>query len=124
MNGLDERSEKKLLGVHEKLVLVVRRAREISEIEFIVTEGMRSVERQKELFAKGASKTMNSKHLVGRAVDLAPVIGGEIRWDWPPFYRIADAMKKAAKELNVSLVWGGDWKTFKDGPHYELGEKE
>ena len=63
---------------------------------------------------------MNSRHLTGHAVDLAPYIGGEIRWDWPPFHHIAAAMKAAAAELAVPLTWGGDWKTFKDGPHFEL----
>ena len=121
---LNERSKKTLNGVNEKLVRIVVRAAELSTVEFIVTEGMRTVERQKELYAKGASQTMNSKHLVGRAVDLAPVIGGKVRWDWPPFYTLAKAMKDAAKELGVSIVWGGDWKSFKDGPHFELVEGE
>ena len=121
---LNERSKKTLNGVNEKLVRIVARAAELSPVEFIVTEGMRTVERQKELYAKGASQTMNSKHLVGRAVDLAPVIGGKVRWDWPPFYTLAKAMKDAAKELGVSIVWGGDWKSFKDGPHFELGANE
>jgi peptidoglycan LD-endopeptidase CwlK len=121
---MNERSEKALVGVNDKLVKIVRRASELSELPFIVTEGMRSVERQKVLMAKGASRTMNSKHLTGRAVDLAPILEGEVRWDWPLFYKLADAMKQAAKELNVAIVWGGDWKTFKDGPHFELGAKE
>lgn len=121
---LSDKSKKKLIGVNEKLVRVVVRALELSEVDFVVVEGVRSVERQKELVAAGASTTMNSKHIVGRAVDLAPYIGGQVRWDWPPFYKIASAMKQAAKELNVSIVWGGDWKSFKDGPHFQLGENE
>lgn len=121
---LTERSEKALVGVNDKLVRVVRKAIEISSVPFIVTEGIRSLERQKLLYAKKATTTMNSKHLVGRAVDLAPVLEGEVRWDWPLFYKLADAMKQAAEELNVTIVWGGDWKTFKDGPHFELGANE
>lgn len=121
---LSDKSKKKLTGVNEKLVRVVVRALELSEVDFVVVEGVRSVDRQKELVAAGASTTMNSKHIVGRAVDLAPYIGGQVRWDWPPFYKIASAMKQAAKELNVSIVWGGDWKSFKDGPHFQLGENE
>lgn len=121
---LSDKSKKKLTGVNEKLVRVVVRALELSEVDFVVVEGVRTVERQKELVAAGASTTMNSKHIVGRAVDLAPYIGGQVRWDWPPFYKIASAMKQAAKELNVSIVWGGDWKSFKDGPHFQLGENE
>lgn len=114
------RSQANLSGVHADLVRVVRRALEISAVDFAVTEGLRTVERQRQLVAKGASRTMNSRHITGHAVDLAPFIDGAIRWDWPPFYQIADAMKTAAGELGVALVWGGDWVTFKDGPHFEL----
>jgi peptidoglycan L-alanyl-D-glutamate endopeptidase CwlK len=114
--------DKKLQGVNSKLVAIVELASKSSP--FVVVEGIRTVERQKELVAKGASKTMNSKHLVGRAVDLAPTIGGQIRWDWPLFYPMAEAVKDAAKELGITIVWGGDWKTFKDGPHFELGDNE
>jgi peptidoglycan L-alanyl-D-glutamate endopeptidase CwlK len=121
---LNERSEKALIGVHPKLVEIARRASETSEVEFIITEGVRTVERQKQLFAKGATRTMESKHLIGRAFDVAAVIDGEVRWDWPLYSKIATAIKAAAKEKGVVIVWGGDWKTFKDGPHFELGAKE
>lgn len=116
---LNVRSEKNLVGVHDDLVKVVRRAAELTEVDFIVTEGLRTKERQKELFDKGASKTMNSRHLTGHAVDLAAVVGHEVRWDWPLYHKLAKAMKAAAAELGVSMVWGGDWR-FKDGPHFEL----
>ena len=118
-----ERSEGKLVGVHIHLVNVVRRALELSTVDFAVVEGLRTKERQRELVASGASKTLNSRHLTGHAVDLAPYIAGEIRWDWPPFHRIATAMKGAARELGVEVVWGGDWTNFKDGPHWELSRK-
>lgn len=114
------RSEKNMIGVQPALVAVVRRALELSTVDFVVIEGLRTRERQKELFNKGASQTMNSRHLTGHAVDIAPYIDGQVRWDWPPFYKLADAMKTAADELGVKLVWGGDWQNFKDGPHYEL----
>lgn len=117
---LSPRSEKNLHGVHPKLVAVVRLAATISEIDFIVTEGVRALERQKELYAKGASTTMNSKHLTGHAVDLAALIGNEVRWDWPLYGKLAAAMKQAAAELGVTITWGGDWVTFKDGPHFEI----
>ena len=117
---LNERSEKALVGVHPDLVAVVRRAAEIMPGGFIITEGMRTKERQRELFAKGLSKTMNSRHLVGLAVDFAPLVDGQVTWKWPAFKPVADAFKAAAKELDIAIEWGGDWKRFKDGPHIEL----
>lgn len=116
---LNVRSEKNLVGVHPDLVKVVRKAAELSEVEFIVTEGLRTLERQKELVAKGASQTLNSRHLTGHAVDLAAVVGTEVRWDWPLYDKLAVAMKQAAKELGIDIEWGGDWK-FRDGPHFQL----
>lgn len=120
---LTDRSLKALKGVHPDLVRVVKRAAEISPTPFIVTEGVRTVARQRELFASGASKTMASRHLRGHAIDFVPVVGGKITWKWPAFLPVADAFKKAAAELKVPIVWGGDWKTFKDGPHIELSRK-
>lgn len=117
---LSPRSEKNLVGVHERLVAVVRRAAEISDLDFIVTEGLRTLERQKELYAKGASQTMKSKHLTGHAVDLAALVGTEVRWDWPLYAKLAGAMKAAAEELGTTITWGGDWTSFKDGPHFEI----
>ena len=117
---LNARSEKALVGVHPDLVAVVRRAAEILPGGFIVTEGMRTKERQRELFAKGLSKTLNSRHLVGLAVDFAPLVDGQVTWKWPAFKPVADAFKAAAKELKTPIVWGGDWPRFRDGPHIEL----
>ena len=119
MYKLSQRSLNNLKGVHPDLIAVVKRAIEITSVDFSVIEGVRTIERQKELFSRGASKTMRSRHLTGHAVDLAAWVGG-IRWDWPLYHKIAAAMKAAARELNVSLEWGGDWKTFKDGPHFQL----
>lgn len=117
------RSEKSLQGVHPDLVRVARRALELAQVDFIVTEGLRTRKRQEQLVAQGASKTMNSRHLTGHAIDVAPVINGVVRWDWPPFHDIAKAMKQSASELGVAIVWGGDWRTFKDGPHFELDRR-
>ncbi|QKN86299.1 peptidoglycan hydrolase [Yersinia phage vB_YenM_636] len=121
---LGSRSLQRLQGVHPDLVKVVKRAIEISPVDFTVTEGLRTLERQKELFAKGASKTMRSRHLTGHAVDILPLVGGKVSWDWKYYYPMADAMKQAAKELGVNIEWGGDWKTFKDGPHFQLPHAE
>lgn len=120
---LDERSLKNLVGVHPELVRVVHRAAELSDVDFVVTEGLRTMKRQRELVAAGASKTLRSRHLTGHAIDFAPVVGGEVTWKWPPFHLIADAFKRAAQELGVAIVWGGDWLRFKDGPHIELDRK-
>lgn len=123
---IDVRSEKALAGVHPDLVKVVRRAwqildeRECRALSFIVTEGLRTREKQAQLLKAGASRTTNSRHLTGHAVDLAATVNGNVRWDWPLYHDLAAAMKQAAKELGVPIIWGGDWKSFKDGPHYEL----
>ena len=124
---LNERSEKNLIGVHADLVKVVRRADELAEAEgldFIVTEGLRTMKRQRELVAAGASKTMKSRHLTGHAIDFAPLIAGEVTWKWPPFIALAAMFKKAAAELGIAIAWGGDWKSFKDGPHVELDRSQ
>lgn len=113
-------SKNNLKGVHPDLVKVVERAISLSTIDFRVIEGLRSKQRQVELVNKGASKTLNSRHITGHAVDVAALVGGTVRWDWPLYDKIANAFKQASKELNIPIVWGGDWKTFKDGPHFEL----
>lgn len=115
------RSLRNLRGVHPDLVRVMERALQISPLDFIVIEGLRTPERQRELVASGASKTMNSRHLTGHAVDLLPIgPGGKAAFDWPLYHQLAPAVKAAARELGVPIVWGGDWSTFKDGPHFEL----
>jgi len=120
---LTPRSLTALKGVHPDLVRVVKRASELSPTPFIVTEGLRTLTRQKELVAKGASKTMNSRHLTGHAIDFVPVVGGKITWKWPAFGPVASAFKQASRELGIPIAWGGDWRTFKDGPHIELSRK-
>lgn len=120
---LGKRSKQRLEGLHADLVSVVELAITKTSIDFTVLEGMRTVERQRELVAKGASTTMNSRHLDGHAVDLGAYVDGTVRWDWPLYHKIADAMKEAALELKVDMDWGGDWKSFPDGPHYQLSWK-
>lgn len=120
MNTLSDKSIRKLNGVNPLLVSVVKRAIEISSVDFGVTEGLRSFERQREMVRTKKSQTMNSKHLTGRAVDLVAWINGTISWEWKYYVEIAKAMKQAAKELNVDIEWGGDWKTLKDGVHFQL----
>lgn len=122
MSELDARSMGRLADIHPDLKSVVKLAfaKMPDGVSFIVTEGLRTLMRQSELVKAGASQTMKSRHLNGYAVDLAATIGGEVRWDWPLYNKIAIAMKSAAKELNIPLEWGGDWKSLKDGPHFQL----
>lgn len=143
---LSQRSLDRLDGVHPDLVRVVKRAIGLTEVDFAILEGKRSRDRQHKLFRSGASQTMNSRHLTGHAVDLGAWIDGAVRWDWPPYYRIAEAVRQAAVAEGVPLVWGAAWgrlltdfdtaeaasdsyvderraaggRPFLDGPHYEL----
>ena len=117
---LGHRSLARLEGVHLDLVRVVKKAAAMSPLDFTVLEGLRTLERQKQLSQLGATKTLNSRHLTGHAVDLAPMIGGAVSWDWPLYHRLAKIIKEAAVAENVPIEWGGDWRTFKDGPHWQL----
>ena len=117
---LGKRSLSNLEGVHPDLVKVVNRAIELTQVDFTVIEGLRTKERQAQLLKEKKTTTSNSRHLTGHAVDLAAWVDNTVSWEWKYYYQIADAMKKAASELNVSIEWGGDWKKFKDGPHFEL----
>ena len=143
---LSKTSLDRLVGVHPKLVDVVTCAIEMTSVDFMVLEGVRSKARQAQLVAAGASKTMNGRHLTGHAVDLGAMVAGSVRWDWPLYYKVAQAMQWASRELSVPIVWGGVWdkhltdigdpatavaayvarrqalgkKAFIDGPHFEL----
>lgn len=148
MFGFSKKSKDKLIGIHPDLVRVVNRAIELSMVDFSVFEGMRTKERQVMLVKSGASTTMNSRHLTGHAVDLVAYVGGDLSWDWPLSYKIAEAVQAASRELNVKIVWGGVWdklitdyrspsaasadyaarrraakkRVFIDGPHFELSK--
>lgn len=128
---LSAKSRAKLVGVRPELVRVVERAIQITTVDFIVVAGARTQAEQDALYAQGRTKpgpkvtwTRNSRHIGGYAVDLAPYVNGGIEWDnsgrmglWP---RLADAMKSAARECGVQLIWGGDWVKTPDRPHFEL----
>lgn len=120
MNEFSERSNSKLEGVDERLIRIATLALQLSPVDFGITEGVRTLERQKELVKAGASRTLKSKHLEGKAIDVVAYVGGKVAWDWPLYEKIAKAFKQAAAELEISIKWGGDWATFKDGPHFEL----
>ena len=146
--NLSKRSLGKLEGVDDKLVSVVKRAIELTKIDFGVTYGMRTVAEQEKLVAAGRSQTMKSKHLDGRAVDLMAYVDGKGCWELNVYDDLCDAMKEAAKELGVAVKWGAAWsegdirtyegtsedammkyvdlrrsqgrRPFIDGPHFEL----
>ena len=120
MFTFSHRSLNSLTGLHPDLIKVVERALEISPVDFTVVEGLRSKQRQKDLFDAGKSKTLNSRHLTGHAVDLVALDKGKMTWVWRPYEQIADAMKAAAEESDIDIEWGGDWASFKDGPHFQL----
>lgn len=115
---MDERSKDRLKEVDSKLAQVVELAYYTSPIKFKVTEGIRTKERQEELVKKKLSKTMKSKHLTGRAVDVAAIVNGSISWDMKYYKEIAIYMKRAAEQLGVKIECGADWGW--DGPHIEL----
>jgi len=144
-----------LEGVHPQIVAVVRAAIQITTQDFSVHDGLRTAAEQAEYVRRGVSKTMASKHMrqadgYGHAVDLVPYINGQLRWEWKPIYQIARAVRVAAAERGVKLIWGGVWdrdfekleptasgleiavqnytarrraagkSAFIDGPHFEL----
>ena len=124
MFKLGPRSQMRLKGVHPDLVKVVERAIEITTVDFTVLEGVRDPMRQKKLVEAGSSLTLNSRHITGPAVDLGAWVDDQVDWSWPLYHKIAAAMKEAAKQVGVPIEWGGDWKSFKDGPHFQLPKKE
>lgn len=113
------RSRAALQGVDLKLVAICDRALELSPTDFLITEGLRTRERQQALVARGASKTLNSRHLTGHAIDFAPIVNGAVSWAHKDFVPVADAFKAAAAELGTPIVWGGDWR-WRDSTHIEL----
>lgn len=148
---LDAASEKKLKQAHPDLVKIVRRAAELTTCDFVVGETGRSIEQQKKNVAKGVSQTLKSRHIIGKsgvacAVDLLATVDGKVTWAWPPYFKVAEAMKKAAKLENIRIEWGGCWDrtlndlgdlekesagyvqrrkkmgkgAFLDGPHFQL----
>lgn len=152
---LSKRSMSRLEGVREDLHSTVLKAIQLSRCDFGVSCGVRSIEEQKALLAKGASQTMASKHLIqddgySHAVDLICYIDGRVSWALNLYDDIADAMKEAADELDVGIVWGAAWhikdlrnfegtmedamneyidlrrsqgrRPFIDGPHFQLSE--
>ena len=120
MRRYSKRSLNNLKGIHPDLRRVIDRALQESPLDFIVIEGLRTMQRQRELYASGASKTMNSRHLTGHAVDLLPIGKDGAAFAWPLYDKLGPAVKAAADAEGVQIEWGGDWTKFRDGPHFQL----
>ncbi len=127
MYKLSKSSSGNLSGVHPDLIRVVHLALTYSEIDFGVSQGVRTVEQQNENIEAGVSSTMNSRHIpknnecsMACAVDLTAWVGGGLTWEKWAFRKIARAMFRAAIELGVQIEWGGHWKNTFDGPHFQL----
>lgn len=120
--ALSPKSLAKLEEVHPLLRDTVVRAIAVTDTDFTVHEGLRGVTKQKQLVAAGASRTMNSRHITGHAVDLVPWLGGP-RWDWPLCYRVAKAMQLAAIHTGAVIVWGGVWDRTLNGLEKDMAEE-
>ena len=120
MYKFSKKSKKKLETVDIKLQNLMNVAIKESPYDFSITEGIRTMKRQIELVAQGKSKTLKSYHLRGKAVDIAIWIDGKITWDFKYYKEVADHVKQTARKLGYLITWGGDWKTFKDGPHFQI----
>lgn len=123
MFRFSQRSENNLKGVHPDLVKLVRATLAESPVDFGITEGLRTAERQRQLLAEKKTQTMNSRHLTGHAIDFVVYLGKNITWDFSYYKKVADVFKAQAKKLGIDIVWGGSWTSLKDGPHIELDRK-
>ncbi|MFZ8015727.1 M15 family metallopeptidase [Fusobacterium watanabei] len=120
MYKFSERSKSKLSTVDIRLQNLMNMAIKESPYDFGITEGIRTLKRQKDLFVEGKTKTLKSYHLVGKAVDIKIYVNGKITWDFKYYKEVADHIKEVARKLGYVITWGGDWKTFKDGPHFQI----
>ena len=133
---MEHKSLTKLKGVHPDLINVITDASILlssgtAGFDFVVTEGVRTVETQRKYVAEGRSKTMRSRHIpetnkcgLSCAVDLAVTVNGKITWDYAMYEKLSEIVKNSAKKLGIDVEWGGDWKTFKDGPHFQISAKQ
>jgi peptidoglycan L-alanyl-D-glutamate endopeptidase CwlK len=119
---LGKRSRAALAGVHPDLVAVVELAILLTPIDFVVLEGVRTLARQQELYAQGATRTLRSRHLTGHAVDIGALYEGKLTWRPEVYRNLAPYIKDAARRLGTPIAWGGDWKKFIDMPHWQLPE--
>ena len=120
---MNERSLQLLVKGDADLRVLMIDAAKTCPVQIEISEVRRTLARQAELVKAGASRTMDSRHLTGQAADFYVLVGGKARWDWPLYATAGAHIKKVALEMDIKIVWGGDWKTFKDGPHIELDRK-
>lgn len=118
-----KRSMGHLAEVHPHLAMLAVRALQLSPVDFGITDGERTLAEQKQEVADGDSQTLNSRHLTGHAIDVLAYPDGQGSWDWQYYEQIAEAIKAAAAEFGVAVIWGGDWRTLKDGAHFELDRR-
>ena len=123
MTDYASRSAKNLEGVHQDLQHVAKRAAELTELPFLIIEGLRTMKRQRELVAAGASQTLKSRHLTGHAIDIVPIVAGLIEWKTTAYTLPLAAFRQASAELHIPVEFGADWKSFRDYPHIQLGWK-
>lgn len=114
------RSKTNLAGVHPKLVAIVTEALNRSPFDFIVVEGLRTKETQARYLREKRTRTMDSYHITGHAIDIAVLVDGKVNYNLANYKKVADVFKEVAKENKVSLTWGGDWKSLVDGPHFQI----
>lgn len=115
-----ERSEKAMAGVHSDLRRLAKEVLQSSPLDIMIIEGLRSKDRQSQLVKRGASQTMKSYHLVGRAIDFVPIVDGEPSWHWQDFNSVGPVWEQWARLLDIKITWGGRWEHFKDGAHIQL----
>jgi len=115
-----KRSLENLKGVDKELVNIAWDVLQVSPLDFVVIEGLRTEARQAKLVKRGASQTMRSYHLIGRAIDFVPLVDGEISWHWEDFNKIGPCWESTAKDRGSIVTWGGRWKKFPDGAHVQL----
>jgi len=123
---LGKTSLARLKGVHQDLIDVAKHAHALATetaLDFRITEGLRTIETQREYFRRGASRTMNSRHLTGHAFDFVPIIAGKPNFKWPAFWPLVKIFERSAYELGVEIECGAHWAKFPDGPHVELSRK-
>ena len=128
MYKFSDSSEEKLATCDHELQQVMELAIKRSPYDFGISEGIRTLKRQEELFTQGRSKTMNSRHLANRyklseACDIKVYVDGLLTWDIKYYRKVAQAVFSAAIELGIQIEWGGLWGTFIDGPHFQLRSK-